>query len=65
MVSAKNFAMTAASTDLGLGDNLKNQLDAEEMDRKKKLLAQAQRVNQGGMGQAAQALFPGIGGMAI
>lgn len=64
MISAKNFMLSPAATDLGLGDSLKDQLDAAEIERRKKLAQQANSVNQGGMGQYSQAasmLFPGQG----
>jgi hypothetical protein len=61
MASAKNFMLSPAATDLGLGDSLKDQLDAEEIERRKKLGQQAENVNKGGIGQAVGMLFPGYG----
>jgi hypothetical protein len=47
--------------DLGLGGDLRQQLLDEEMQKKKKLLAQAQAMASGAMSPASQALFPGAG----
>lgn len=55
MMAAKNFQLSPAGQDLGLGDQLKQQLDAQEIERKKKLLQQAQNVQ--GLGAATQSLF--------
>jgi hypothetical protein len=66
MTSGKNMALSSAATDLGLGDEVKAQLQADDDERKKKLL-QASGKGQalGGLiGQptsAANAL--GIGSM--
>lgn len=58
MVAAKNFSTTAAAQDLGLGDQLKQQLDDAEEERKRKLLSGT--GGQGGLlGEATRTLFPG------
>lgn len=54
--SLKNQAMNA-SADLGLGDQLKNQADDEELQRRKKLVQQ-----QTALGQGTQELF-NLGGI--
>lgn len=54
------MAYSPASMDLGLGDQLKSQLEAEEEQRKKKLLNQA-RLLGGPMTPAVSALYPGLG----
>lgn len=63
MMSAKNFQLSPASADLGLGAQLKSQLDTAEEERKKKLLQQAQALqrSQQTFGPATQQLF-GMGG---
>lgn len=38
MMSQKNFGLSPAAIDLGLGDNLKQQLEDEQEERRKKLL---------------------------
>ena len=38
MMNPKNMALSPATSDLGLGDQLKTQLDIQEEERKKKLL---------------------------
>jgi len=59
---AKNFALTPAASDLGLGDLVKQQLEDDEEERKKKLLAASKRANSP-FGPATQALMSGgIGG---
>jgi len=55
-INAKNISLSPAASDLGLGDQLKTQLDLEEEERKKKLLQAA------GKGQALGGL---LGGPAI
>lgn len=55
--SLKNQAMNA-SADLGLGDQLKNQADDEELQRRKKLVQQ-----QTALGPATQSLFNMTGGI--
>jgi hypothetical protein len=50
-----------AATDLGLSGGLKSQLETEEEQRKKKLLAQANKLS-GPLGLATATLFPGLGG---
>jgi hypothetical protein len=59
--SGKNFAMTPAAQDLGLGDQIKQQLDDQEEERKKMLLQQAKQAGSNGapLSQASQHLgFP-------
>lgn len=41
MFSPQNFGLSAASGDLGLGDALQQQTEAEVIERRKKLLAAA------------------------
>ncbi len=50
MASAKNLSLSPAASDLGLGDQLKQQLDDEEEQRKKKLLQQASGMSSLGLG---------------
>lgn len=57
--SAKNFMLSPAAMDLGLGDQLKQQLDDQEIERKKKLAQAAQ--GGAGLGPATMSLF-GFGG---
>ena len=72
--SAKNFGMSPASTDLGLGDAIKQQLDDQEEERKRQLLQQAKMAGSNGAplsqasahlgfpaGSASQALLGGGG----
>lgn len=63
MLSAKNPIMSAAVSDLGLGDALEQQVDDATAEKKKKLLKMAQGVqaDTGGLGLAVQTLFPGLG----
>jgi hypothetical protein len=58
MAGAKNMMLSPAVQDLGLGDALKQQLDDAEMERRKKMLLQAQQMNQG-LNPATQSLFAG------
>jgi len=52
---------SAASSSLDFsGDTLREQLAAQEIERKKKLMRQAQAMG-GGMGAATMALFPQTG----
>jgi len=66
MLSSKNSMMSgAAATDLGLGDQLKNQVESELQLRKKKLLQNAglgQTGAMAGTGPAVQSLFTAAGG---
>jgi hypothetical protein len=55
--STKNIMLTPAVLDLGLGDQLKAQVDEQEDERRKKMQKLA---NQTTLGAAATALF-GIG----
>lgn len=58
MMSGKNAMLSPASQSLGLGDQLKQQLDDAEEERKKKLLQQAQQMTQArNLGPATQQLF--------
>lgn len=65
VTSAKNTPLGPAAQDLGLGDMLNQQLQDQEEERKKKLLAQAQQASRGlgnnMNGLAAQSLL-GSGG---
>lgn len=62
MLSTKNAMLSQAGQDLGLGDQLKTQVENELQQRKKKLLTAAGLGMSpgGGLGQAASAL--GLGG---
>ena len=63
MPSGKNFSLSPAASDLGLGDMASQQMQDDEEERKKKLLQmQQQRSNQSALGGASLALF-GSGGM--
>lgn len=53
--------LSPAAMDLGLGGDLRQQLLDEEMQKKKKLLAQAQAMSSGAMSPAVQSLFPSAG----
>lgn len=57
MLSSKNKALSAASADLGLGDQLQQETEAQILERKKKLLSQQQQ-QASPLGPATQALFP-------
>lgn len=60
----KNFAISAAGTDLGLGDMLTQQLQDQEMERKKKLMTQAPRnYGDSALGPAAMSLLGKGGGL--
>jgi hypothetical protein len=61
MRQSKPVALSPAAMDLGLGGDLRQQLLDEEMQKKKKLLAQAQAMSSGALSPASQALFPGAG----
>lgn len=60
MPSAKSQPLSPAAMDLGLGGDLRQQLLDEEMQKKKKLLAQAQALG-GSASPATMALFPNAG----
>lgn len=70
---AKNFSLTPAAKDLGLGDMVQMQLDDDLEERKKKLLQAQQGGGVGAslmsgmgsmnMGGAASALFGSAGGL--
>jgi hypothetical protein len=55
-----NPLLSPAAADLGLGDALKAQLEAQELERKKKLLQQA-RLTGTMLSPGASALFPNYG----
>lgn len=59
----KNSMMSPAAQDLGLGDQLRQQLSDAEEERKKKMLLQAQSAQRAAspLGPATQTLF-GQGG---
>lgn len=59
MASAKNFALSPGAQDLGLGDQLKQQLDDAEEERRKKLMQQANQLQGGPLMMGTQTLFPG------
>lgn len=67
MVSSKNFGLSPAAVDLGLGDALRFQLEDAELERKKKLLAEqrAQKMSGGAYGPATQSLYAGTGSMSL
>jgi hypothetical protein len=62
MLSSKNAMLSQSGQDLGLGDQLKAQVESEVQQRKKKLMQTAGlgMAPSGVMGQAASAL--GLGG---
>lgn len=64
MLSSKNSMLSSAAADLGLGDQLKGQVESELAARKKKLLQNAGLggAAAGGLGSAAQSLFAQPGG---
>lgn len=49
MTSAKNNALSPAAVDLGLGDQLTQQLADQEMERKKKIMGGAGRQSMPAM----------------
>ncbi len=69
MQSAKNFMLSPAATDLGLGDALTTQLEDADAERRKKLKAQqmAQKMGQGGagLGPATMSLYGAAGGFGV
>ena len=64
-LGVKNFGLTAAATDLGLGDSLKSQLELQEEERKKKLLARSQANAGGALGPGTMALYGQTGGFSV
>lgn len=63
MLSTKNAMLSQSAQDLGLGDQLKGQLEADLINRKKKLLqASGLGMQANPMGQAATALGLGMAG---
>lgn len=60
MMNLKNFGLSPAAADLGLGDTLKAQVEENELERKKKLSKFSERTSL--MGAAAGQLF-GAGGV--
>lgn len=61
MPAGKNFPLSPAAADLGLGDALTQQLADQEADRKKKVLLLANQKPNAEMSPAALLLF-GQGG---
>lgn len=57
MALPKNYSLSPAASDLGLGDLVKQQLQDDEEERKKKLLA-SQRGQA--LGPATQSLMGGM-----
>ena len=64
MLSTKNTMLSPAAQDLGLGDQLKQQVESDVMKRKKKTeqMANGMTAPGGLMGPATQSLIAGIGG---
>jgi hypothetical protein len=67
MPSAKNLPLSAAAADLGMGNQLYQELLDSEEERRKKLLRQAQSVQmqQQPLGPATQTLFGSAGGFHV
>ncbi len=68
MLSSKNTMLSPAAADLGLGDQLKTQLEDAEEERKKKLLAQqraAQMQHAGGLNPGTMSLYGQAGGFSV
>lgn len=63
MPNPKNFGLTPAATDLGLGDAVKQQLEDQEAERKKKLLQLGKMDAFGGSPASMSLLGPAGGGM--
>lgn len=61
--SAKNFGLSPAAHDLGLGDQLVQQLQDQEEERKKKLLQLGQVPNANGLNGISPGAMQLIGGM--
>jgi hypothetical protein len=61
MATPSQPMMSPAAADLGMGDALQQQAQQAEIERKKKLMRQANGMNVP-MGLAASQLFPGSGG---
>lgn len=61
MASGKNMPLSPAVSDLGLGDQLVQQVQDDDEERKRKLLAQADQMKQSQ--SAALALSPGVASM--
>lgn len=57
-MSRKNLSLSPAVQDIGLGDMVKQQLDDEDEERKKKLLAMNSRNSL--FGPATQSLMGGL-----
>lgn len=57
MVMPSQPMMSPAAMDLGMGDQLKAEMDQAEIERKKKLMREANGANIP-MGMAASQLFP-------
>jgi hypothetical protein len=60
MQNPKNFALTPAASDLGLGEEIKTQLDDDVEERKKKAMLAAK---MSAMSPAVLSLFGASGGM--
>jgi hypothetical protein len=58
-MNSKNYAISPAATDLGLGDMLSTQLEGETEEAKRKRLLQQQRQAS----PAVMSLFGGLGGL--
>lgn len=56
--NVKNFGLTAAATDLGLGDVLQAQLEAQKIERDKKLAENAKMQRFTASGAAMSLLGP-------
>lgn len=64
MVSAKNLMLSPAAADLGLGDQLQQQVADTIEERRKKLLKKT-GISPMGMSAAGQDLFQGAGSYSI
>ncbi len=69
MPSPRDFMLSQSATDLGLGGQVRSQLDAQEEERKKRLLAkqraQALEAGGSGLGPATMALYGSPGGFSV
>ena len=67
MLSSKNAMQGLAAQDLGLGDQLRAQLDDSEAEMKKKKLLQEKAAALGGSGMNAgtMALYGSAGGFSV
>ena len=63
LTAAKNLPLTAAATDLGLGDALKEQVQSDVLTQRTKLMKQqAQMTSALGPSASSAALALGLGG---